>query len=392
VHLGAIGVFIDWPGQLGSVRLLRDLKFRRIRILAAIGTFLRLATTIGFALAGAGVYGIVLGANLVSTLPYAIDLLWVQRWDPGARWWKWPDWREYRQALSFGTQRIGGVVVSGVGAVLESAVLPVAIGYQWIGLLARSRALFGATAGRVGAVVVETIYPFLPRVASEPQAYARHATRFVQAMSLVLVPGALFLGIAGPQVSRMLYGYKWVAMDPVIWPGTLSGLALALFGAFSAVLLAAGQVRVTLRLDVAAAVLTSATLLVVWAVQDPVGYGWTLAVTEAALAVGSAACASRYLEPDWVKVVIVPPLTAAAVATFAVAIAQPFLRPFPLFQQLAVMWVLFAVVFVAILRFLFANTLLPLLALVPGGRQVGGWLRLTRVTTILEPADAPSIP
>jgi O-antigen/teichoic acid export membrane protein len=285
-------------------------------------------------------------------------------------------------ALSFGTQRIGGVVVSGVGAALESAVLPVAIGYQWIGLLARSRALFGTTAGRVGAVVIETIYPFLPRVAAEPRAYARHATRFVQAMLFVLVPGALFLGIAGPQVSRVLYGHKWVAMDPVIWPGTLSGLALALFGAFSAVLLAAGQVRVTLRLDVWAAILTSATLLVAWTVRDPVGYGWTLAITEAGIAIGSAACASRYLQPDWIKVVVVPPLTAAAVATIAVAIAEPFMRSLPVLQQLVAMWLLFVIVFVVILRFLFANSLMPLLALVPGGRQVGGWLRLTQLATI----------
>jgi PST family polysaccharide transporter len=381
MHLGAIGIFIDWPGQLASVRLLRDLSFRRIRILAAIGTFVRLATTIGFAVAGAGAYGIVLGANVVSTLPFAIDLLWVQRWDPGAGWWKWPNWNGYRQALSFGTQRIGGVVVAGVGAMLESVVLPAAIGYQWIGLLARSRALFGTTAGRVGAVVVETIYPFLPRVANEPRLYARHATRFIQAMLFVLVPGALFLGVAGPHVSRVLYGHKWVAMDPVIWPGTLSGLALALFGAFSAVLLAAGHVRVTLKLDVWAAVLTSATLLVAWIVGDPVGYGWALALTEAALALGSAACASRYLQPGWIKAVVVPPLTAAGVATIAVAIGQPFISSYHVFQQLVAMWVLFAAVFIVILRFLFANSLVPLLAL-PGGRQVGGWLRLTQLAAI----------
>jgi O-antigen/teichoic acid export membrane protein len=382
VHLGAIGIFVDWPGELASVFLQRRLNFRRIQILSAVGTLVRLTTIAGFAVAGVGAYGIVLGANVVSGLPFAVDLLCFQRWHPGAGWWKWPDWREYRQALSFGTQRIGGVAIGGVGAVLEAALLPLAIGYQWIGLLTRSRALFGTTAGRVGGVVVDTIYPLLPRVANQPLVFARQARLFVQAMLFVLVPGALFLGVEGPQVSRVLYGHKWVAMDPLIWPGALSGLALTVFGAFSVVLVAAGRVRVTLRVDAWAAVLTSATLFVAWRFGDPVAYGWTLAVTETAVAVGAAICASSLLQPGWISTVLAPPVTAAAIATIAVAIAQRFMPPLFVLQQLMEMFALFAIVFLVALRLMFANSLLPLLVVIPGGRQMRGWLRLSQLAPI----------
>jgi 3-mercaptopyruvate sulfurtransferase SseA len=144
-------------------------------------------------LAGGGAYAIVLGSNVVTPLPFAVDLLFVRRWRPRPGWWRWPDWTLYGPALRFGLQQSGSGLLGGTRGALESVVLPGVVGFVSMGLLDRARALFVATIGRAGQVLVETAYPLLPRYAGDPKLYARHAAQFWQLLMLVLLPGALYL-------------------------------------------------------------------------------------------------------------------------------------------------------------------------------------------------------
>ena len=379
MHLGALGILADWPAQMDAVQLQRRLDFRRLQVLSAIGTAVRVATTIAFALAGAGACGIILGANVVGGVPFLVDLLCVERWRPRAGWWKTPDWREYRRPLSFGVQRIGGVMVGGVGGLLEAAVLPVTVGYQWMGLLTRSRALYSSTFGRLGSVLADTVYPFLPLVAPDRIAFRRQATVFLRAMLAVAVPSALFLAVEGPAVSRLLYGHKWIAMDPLIAPGALSGLGLAVFAAFSLVLVAAGRVGTTLRLDVVAAAVSTAALAAAWATGDSVVYGWSLAIVEIAVAIASGVSASSLLEPGWFASVVVPPILASGAAVAAVALVQPWTSLLPLAVHLSGVTLIFGGVVFVTFRGFFPHALRRVLEFAPGGQQLTHWLRLRPV-------------
>src|SRR5205085_12401136 len=91
--------------------------------------------------------------------------------------------------------------------------------------------------------VVETVYPLLPRSAGNPQQFSRHATLFVQTMLLVSIPGAVFVGIEGPTLSRVLYGAKWVAADPLILPSTIFAWSISTVLIFATVLQARNQLR-----------------------------------------------------------------------------------------------------------------------------------------------------
>ena len=77
----------------------------------------------------------------------------------------------------------------------------------------------------------DVVYPFLPRHSGHRERYAAQATLYLQVMLLITVPGALFIGQQGPILSRVLYGTKWAAMDPLIWPGALIGLTVGRHGA-----------------------------------------------------------------------------------------------------------------------------------------------------------------
>src|SRR5207253_9344528 len=96
------------------------------------------------------------------------------------------------------------------------------------------------------AVVVETVYPLLPRSAGDREQFSRHATLFVRTMLLVSIPGAMFVGIEGPTLSRVLYGAKWIAADSLILPSTIFAWSISTVLIFATDLQARNQLGLAL--------------------------------------------------------------------------------------------------------------------------------------------------
>ena len=224
--------------------LRRAMDFRRLQIILAITVALKLAVTLSLALAGWGAYAIVLGSSVATALPFAVDLLIVRGWRPSGDQWLRVNWRAYTPVLRFGLQQAGSGMLRSAQAAMASMVLPGALGFAAMGLLDRAQALYQSTVGRVGNIVVETVYPVLPRYAADPVRYPRQATFFCQAILLVVVPGAVYLGLEGQALLRLLYGEKWIAAEPLIWPGTLIALGAAIFGIGWTVLLATNRLQI----------------------------------------------------------------------------------------------------------------------------------------------------
>jgi O-antigen/teichoic acid export membrane protein len=376
LHLAAFGLVIDWPAQLWAVMLRRRLDFRRLKVLFACSTALKLLVTIVAGLAGGGASAIVLGANVVTPLPLAIDLLFIHGWRPSAGWWRWPEWVLYRAALRFGFQRSGSALLAGTRGALESLVLPGAVGFVPIGLLNRARALFASTVGRVGQVLLETAYPLLPRYAADAKLFARQATLFGQIILLAVLPGALYLGLEGPALSRLLYGERWIAADPLIWPAALAGLGMGLFGAGSGVLLAANQLTVCLLVDALAAALSVPVAAVAWAGGGVVAYAWAVAAAQLAAGAIALVVASPRLVPGWVRSAVAPPVCGSLLGVIVVLLAQQVGLVSALIPRLCAETCLYGATVAVALRGMFPGPLGTVLSRIPGGERLSGWLRL----------------
>ncbi len=381
LHLAAIGLVLDWPNQIGATMLRRRLDFRRLKIIAGAGTALRLATTVGLALAGWGAYAIVLGANVLTAVPYGFDLLVVRGWRPPRGWWRPPVWRLYRDSLNFGAQRFGSGLVNGLSGALGATVLAPTVGFVAMGLLNRAQALYGVTLGRFTGIIQETVYPFLPRESGDARRYARRATQFVQVVLLIGVPGALFAGLEGTMLSRVLYGQKWIAMDPLIWPGVLGGLGGLVFLTGSSVLLATSRLRLCLMLDLLAAALVLPALGFAWATDSVLVYAWVAAAAQLVAAVVALGRASALLEPAWRRTALVPAVATGLLATLATWLAgRAWVMPVPV-VRLAGLGLVYLLTTLVVLRVAYAPILAELLTWVPGGPPVRRWLRLDKLAT-----------
>jgi len=390
LHLAAFGLVLDWPAQLWAAMLRREMDFRRLKLLLVCSTTLKLLVTMSVGLMGGGAYAIVLGSNVVPPLPLAVDLLLVHRWRPRPGWWRWPDWTLYRPALRFGLQQSGSALLGSTRGALESVVLPGVVGFVSMGLLDRARALFAGTTGRAAQLLVETAYPLLPRYAGDPKLYARYATLFCQLMMLVLMPGALYLGLEGSALSRLLYGERWVAADPLFWPAALAGLGLGLFGVGSGILLAASRLRICLLLDALAAALSVPVIAVAWASGGVVAYAWAVAAGQLAVGTIALAVASSRLAVHWIRSALVPPAVGSLLAIGAVLIVEGSGVISAVFPRLCLATCLYALTVALSLRALFPGPLAIVLSEVPGGGRVSGWLRLPVAPAVSAPRQHTS--
>jgi O-antigen/teichoic acid export membrane protein len=368
LHLAAFGVWFDAANTLGAAMLRRDLNFERLKVVAGCGMFVRLTTTVALGLAGGGAYAIVFGGNVVTSLPYAVDLFVLRGWRPDPGWWRRFDWRGYGDATRFGLQRITGGIVGGVRDGLEAAILPGALGFASIGLINRAQALYGTTIGRLGVVLADTVYPFLPREKHNKERYASYATTYLQVMLFIAIPGALFIGRHGPLLSRVLYGSKWAIADPLIWPGAAIGLGLTVFGIASEILLAAGLLRVCLILDTVAAVSVLPALFAAWTTRLALPYAWTLAGVQAALALVALGCASHLLQRGWWRTTAIP-ACVAALAGLGAGWLLPLGGQRPAIE-LAIHALVFVVAGALLLRILFGAVLERLIMRMPAAHRV----------------------
>ena len=318
LHIGSIGCLLNLPHLFAYQLLQRELDFRTSRLGVVLCTLANTATTVVLGLAGFGAYAIVIGAQVVGLLPLTIWLFAIRRWRPEGAWLRWPEWKRHVASMRFGGQQMSLAFLSTARGSLEAAVLPGTIGFGAIGLLGRAVGLQAQTAGRAGNILRDTVYPLLPRSAGDPPTFARHTTLFAQATLLAAAPAAILVGMLGPQLSRVLYGTKWVAADPLIWPTALAGLGLATFQCGMLVVQAASRLRATLLIAATEAALAAPIVLLTIRGASLERYAWLVAFAELAAGVIALLAASRHLAKGWSWSVLAPGGVAAAAGASAV--------------------------------------------------------------------------
>jgi O-antigen/teichoic acid export membrane protein len=376
MHIAALGLLLDCPNQLGLVRLQRHMDFRRLRIITACATVANLGITIALALVGAGRFALVLNMNVLTGLPFAIDLLLVQRWRPARGWFAPPSWRDYKPTFRWGFQQAGMALLHAGRGAASSAVLPTTLGFVAMGLLARAQSFFQTTVGKLVSVLIETVYPLLPRYAARPESYPRYAQLFIQVILWVGVPGTIFLGLEGPLMSRIIYGAKWAAADPLLWPASLFGLGTVLAMAGASVLLAANRLRVCLLLDILGAVLTVPLVLLTLRYREIEVYAWAFGIGTLLAGLISLLTATTLLPRGWFGATVLPAAVAVACGAGAAVLVGRAAPGLPAALRLALSATVYGLGSLAALRLAFARPLRDVLGRLPGGPRLARWLLL----------------
>lgn len=378
LHVGSIGVLLEWPAQISIFSLRRDLDFRRLRILQGASGAINAIAMIAMAAAGAGPYALLIANNVMPAAGLAFDLLLIRRWRPDNGWWRRPDMSAYRASTTFGLQNLGSSLLARSRAGLEGVLLPAAAGFAQIGIMNRGSALHGLTVARLEGIVMETVYPLLPRVASDDGRFRRVATMYAQTILVTTTCGTMFVGIMGPPLSRLLYGNKWVAADPYIWPAALVGLGITIGSLAVNILLARGKLKTTFLLNGLGAALGLPIIIVALVTHSLRPYIWALAGAQLATAAVDVICAAPHLEVSWKHDLLMPPFVAAASGSVVLLLVQSLLEQLPLLPRILCAAFIYSTTSILVTRTVFPELTASLLQRIPGSRYTLSMLRLER--------------
>jgi PST family polysaccharide transporter len=244
VHALSFLFLLDWPCEFRRKMLEREFAWARLRGLHLVGLVVGCLVAVNLALAGWGVYALVLPGLLV-TLPFIYDLFVAARWRPD---WSW-SWKDYQPAWQFGWTRVAsGLAVRGRQLVEGTAVVAL-LGFGELGLLNGAVGIAQMTCNLFTEQLLNSIYPVLTRVNPEPANIARVNGLLLRFVAWAIIPTAVLASaLAGPLLLT-LYGSKWTATIALLpW-----AMALGLFNAFnnvaSTLLLAQERLRWCLQAD-----------------------------------------------------------------------------------------------------------------------------------------------
>lgn len=373
LHLAAVGLLLDFANPIAGNMLRRNMNFQRLRIIQGICTVLTITVSLTLGLSNAGAYALVIASNVVPSIPFGVDLLFIRRWRPPQGWWRWPDWKDYSASLRFGFQNAGAGVLNTTRALVEAAVLPGFLGFASLGLLGRAQTLFAQTVGRVNTIIGDTVYPLLPRSNNDPVQFARHTTLFLQVSLMIVLPGAFFIAAEGRPLMRLLYGNKWAEAEPLILPAVVIGLGTAVFTIASLILLAFNRLKTNFILNLLLALMTTPMVLVAVRGGTLEQYAWALAAGQLVAGIAGLALARNLLEKNWFKRAVLPSLVCSSVALILLLFARRLWGHLPMFAAICVSALIFGAFQMGLLRFLFPHALVNFVSRLP---KADFWRRL----------------
>ncbi len=238
LHLTSIFFVLDWAGEFRVKMLERELNWKRLRSLQAVGIVANSSLAIVLAKLGFGVYALVL-PGMMATLPFIWDLFFRLRWRPN---WSW-NAVHYRAAWSYGWTRIMAGMLTTARPVIEGAVIVQFTGFSQLGFMSRAVGLSVLCCQRMPSVLTMTLYPVLTRMARGSDAFERANSLVLRLVGWMAIPCAILFSLVAHPLVRLVYGSRWDSAIPLLPYALAGGTAAALYQAATMLMLADVQHR-----------------------------------------------------------------------------------------------------------------------------------------------------
>ncbi|MCL4787607.1 MAG: oligosaccharide flippase family protein [Verrucomicrobia bacterium] len=373
VHAMSLLFLFGFPCDFRIKILERQLDWKRLRLLHAIGLLITTVVAILMAAAGAGAYALLLPGILV-TLPFVFDLFANLKWKPD---WTW-SWQRFKPAWQFGLSRIGSCLATNGKQLLESGVLAKVLGFATLGFVNRAMGLAQIFCMKFASQLMYSLYPMLARQEQGSASFRRASGLVLRSVAWVVIPlGLIFSVLAGPVV-RTVYGNKWLEVIPLLPWGMAFGVTAAMAHAGYMLVLASQRQNWCLALDCVALLGTGISLFVLL----PLGlipYLAGVTCVQLIICAASAAMLLRLQSVAWdgLAVALLPPLVSALlVIALCEGLAWVSALGKSALLGALVYGTIFCVGYAVLLRLLFEKHLGELVSYLPASQRLRRALRL----------------
>lgn len=222
--------FITSLGQVHHAMLRRDLRFKTIAVVSAIGTVAMGVSSITGASLGMGVWALVLGSLVGACVD--TSLVWVtDRWRPGLE----VSWSSLQSIWSYSANLFAGNVLTFFFSQSDKLLVSRYLGPAPLGIYSMAQRILSYPLTSIANVVNEVLFPALAQRQDNIAAMRSGYVRATQVVALVTFP---LMGLAtalSPWVVSFVLGPNWAELTPLIW-------VLAPVGALQSVTASAGGI------------------------------------------------------------------------------------------------------------------------------------------------------
>ena len=209
IRVLALGLVLTTANCVPAALLVRDLRFRTMAAQSVVAAVVSAAVGIGFALAGAGVWALVL-QNLVQ---HALTLVW---------FWLACGWRPaftvslpvLRAARRWGTAMIGITLLQGLRDRADQFLVGGLGGVEMLGLWSVAARVLGVVHEVTMSVMDHVALPLFVRVREDAERFGRAYETAVAMSTALLAPAVAVLAVVSPVVIPALFGPQWGPSGP----------------------------------------------------------------------------------------------------------------------------------------------------------------------------------
>lgn len=238
----AVYVAIDGLWIIPEALLRRDLRFKELALSQLPGELASTIIAIPLAIAGYGVWSLVIG-NILGQLLRAALLWWYYRpWI----WLKPKPWdREIvRGMLNYGLPSLGSGVLRYIQSQVDTFIVGRLLGPTSVGLYNKAYTLTGRMSDLLtNSIFGNVLFPSYAKIQDDRPRLSRAYLKSTKMVFLMIVPVSVGLAITAPLLVPVLLGEQWIPMV-VMWQiFSLYGLTRPVSTNSAPVFLATGQPR-----------------------------------------------------------------------------------------------------------------------------------------------------
>ena len=267
--------FLVGVGSIHSALLARELRFRAIAAITASSAVAGMATTIGLAASGIGVYALALGPVAMSLTNSALS-------------WAIVPWRPrrfiVRSALSrlwsFSGGQLGFNIVDYWGRNADNFMIGRWVGAASLGFYNKAYNLMLLPVQQVATVLGRVMFPALAAMKEDRARVAEGYRRALRMINLLTVPALVGLAGTAPGLVPLLWGDQWVDAVPFLVVLSLAGVPQCLSTSVTWLYQSQNRTGRMFRMGVVTSVLGLVLMVVGLVLGGAIGVAWAIFARE----------------------------------------------------------------------------------------------------------------
>lgn len=244
IRVLAVIFVISCFGKVPQTILYRDMKFKYKSIADMSATTIYVSTAIILALAGYGVWSLVIAYVLKNIVQISVEW-YFSGWKPKFEFDKEIAWDMFH----FGKYVLGSGIVWFLSTNLDNIVIGKYLGISMLGFYAIARNASNILNDYLLGKTAFIMYPAYSKIQENPEDVKRVMLKTLKYVSMVAIPFSFALSIFAPDILRIVFGAKWLPAAGVLRILAFAGMLGSLGSAIWPIFLARGKSKADLQVN-----------------------------------------------------------------------------------------------------------------------------------------------